>query len=210
MLLDQAVTDSDQEVGWGSWSAELHGLWEGLYCHCQEGKCEVFLKMFCFWKQQDIISVSCLFLLLLLCSTIADIAETFSAPSVRRRTPSRHPLKSQYECVRHASRSSKADFPLTPLPNPNTPTPHPLSLPFLLQRAEEGVSLSYLMCTIKDWLSARTSTCMWPVALVWREVTEETPGPHDREGGGIGWDCLYRFLCLRYSCGLPESRDSEN
>lgn len=41
MLSDQAVTVSDQEVGGGPWSAELHGLWEGIFRHCQEGKNEV-------------------------------------------------------------------------------------------------------------------------------------------------------------------------
>ncbi|KAG7217363.1 hypothetical protein INR49_021530 [Caranx melampygus] len=29
-------------------------------------------------------------------------------------------------------------------------------------------------------------------------------------GVGTGWDCLYLFLCLCYSCGLPESGDREN
>lgn len=76
-------------------------------------------------------------------STTADIAETYSAPSVQRRTPSRHPLKSQCGSARRASRSSKADFPLSSLYLPlNTPLPYPLPL-FLLQQAEEGVSLSY-------------------------------------------------------------------
>lgn len=28
--------------------------------------------------------------------------------------------------------------------------------------------------------------------------------------GGIGWDCLYLFLCLCYSCGLPESGDRDH
>lgn len=34
---DQAVPVSDQEVGRGPRGAELHGLWEGFFCHCQEG-----------------------------------------------------------------------------------------------------------------------------------------------------------------------------
>jgi len=41
-------------------------------------------------------------------------------------------------------------FPSPPSISPKPPpTPHPYTL-FLLQRAEEGVSLSYLMCTSKD------------------------------------------------------------
>lgn len=40
-FLDQTVPKSDQEVGWGPRGAELHVLWEGLQCDCQEGEEEV-------------------------------------------------------------------------------------------------------------------------------------------------------------------------
>lgn len=133
-------------------------------------------------------------------STTADIVETSSVPSVRQGTPSLRPLKSQCACVRRASRSSKADFlfcfppliSLTPLTHPPPSLPYPTlpfipTLPFLFQWAEEGMSLSFLMCTIKDRPCAKTPTWMWPLTLVWRETrkgifAEETPEPCDWSG----------------------------
>lgn len=140
-------------------------------------------------------------------STIADIVETFSAPSVQRRTPSRRPLKSRYGSVKRASRSSKADFPLIPLPpiTPLLPSPSPPSFPptYLLQWTEEGASLSYLMCTIKDRPSAKTPhlhvtsgsgvegfvRCMSHRSV--KGFIEETSEPCD----GIGWS-LVGIVCI--------------
>ena len=51
--------------------------------------------------------------------------------------------------------------------------------------------MSFLMCTIKDRPGAKGPTCMWLMALVWREITEETPEPHDKEGvGSVGVVCI--------------------
>lgn len=63
---------------------------------------------------------------------------TFSALNVHRGTPSHRPPKSQSGSARPASRSSKADSPLS-----FTPLNHPILPSFLLQQAEDRLSLSY-------------------------------------------------------------------
>lgn len=94
------------------------------------------------------------------------------------------------------------------------PLPLPSPIPSYSSRQKKACLRHILMCTMKDRPSARLPpTCdSWPwrggkqLKGIYRRDARATW----RESGGIGWDCLYLFLCLCYSCGLPESGDSEN
>lgn len=120
-------------------------------------------------------------------STIADTVETFSVPNVHQGTPSRRPLKSQYGCVRHASRSFKAEFPLSFLNLPqNTPKLLPPFPPYYSSRQKKACLCHILMCTIEDRPSAKTPTCMWLLAPVWRKWMKR----HQSHMIGIWWEWL--------------------
>lgn len=121
-------------------------------------------------------------------STTADTVGTFSALNVRQGMPSPRIPKRQSGSARPASRSSKADSPLsfTSLNQTDSPLfPTPAS-------RRRSVFVLFLMCTIAD------SPVCGSLAL----------GGAFSEGGRRAietWrECLYLFLCLCYSHGLLE------
>lgn len=207
LFSDQAVTVSDQEVGRGSRGAELHGLWEGLLSLCQEGKSGSMLVgswshiLNRLWSLSSSLNIQhhCRHCGNIFCAECS--AKNALTPS------SKKPVRVCETCFEEL----QGWFP-SPIPLPLTPLPSP---PSYSSRQKKACLRHILMCTIKDRPSARLPPACdsWP----WHGGKQLKGFFHGRdaratwrESGGTGWDCLYLFLCLCYSCGLPESGDSEN
>lgn len=92
-------------MGGGSRGAELHGLWERLHRHCQEGESSFNKK-----KNQLFLFLIVILKRLPFSSTTAATVGTFSVPSVRPGTRSRRPPRSRSACARRVLRNSRADF----------------------------------------------------------------------------------------------------